>query len=197
MKFIILSIFLLLSSCSNSDKKVESLAIASYDGNQKQCIDLLKTSETKVVSKVGEGVGIASSYLLSGVAGAADVVAFIASGVAVGIVLCGPFVMIDGQVHSKAMSACSNVIQSYLYQENGLNFSAAKAVYSKTTSWRCPDFSSLALRIRKVSDCLKGNGQVEDARKQLALFLDSPAAEICLKKKDEVELRFALQSIEQ
>ncbi len=188
MKTLFISLALLASCASNSEKKFRKLL------DQGKCeeasINIPLFEVNKASSKLQSYTGRTISYILTGAAYGVDSIYFVAGGIILPTIVCGPLIILSDRLGTasnthykskggeKCFESVHNKTQKYDIFENRKNF--GKEVYNKTLKQRCPNFDFAVKPIIEIADCYHKTGDIKKSMDQLQILFSEEAMGGCI-----------------
>jgi hypothetical protein len=187
-------VLLLVSCASKPDAKFNKLL--KQNKCEEAALNIPDFTLQKTSAHVQALPGKGASYLLTSAAYGVDVVAFVASGIILPVLLCSPAIAIDVMAHSQGgmSSACVEVVMSEVTHKN--QKSLGYKTYKKTADIRCPNFEFTIDHIVEVAECYEKRNDKEKAIFQYMELTDPNTLGGCIDKEQIKNIQKRIQALE-
>ena len=186
-------VLLLVSCATKPDGKFRQLI------KQNRCEDAalnipdftLQKTKAHVEALPGKG----ASYILTSAAYGFDVVAYVASGIILPIIVCSPAIAIDvmAKADTGLTTACVVGVNDELTKgQKSLGYKT----YEKTEDFRCPNFEFTINHIVEVAECYEKRNDKQKAIVQYMELTDPKTLGGCIDKKQIKEIKKRIQALE-
>jgi hypothetical protein len=185
-----LFLFMALFSCSTQEHKFNNAI------NSGQCEDAIKnipsSTSSLLLKKTKHISGTIASYLVTGVTYGTEVTVYVTGGIVGGIVVCSPFIMLEGAAksHGDASVRCIGEVSGNIMSGNKFGKFGEK-VYDGTGPWRCPDLTDLSEGLRRVATCYEAKNNKENllkAKEQLDIIRNHEFESACVNDQERAEI---------
>lgn len=173
-------IFSIIMSCTQIPKN------SVVKGSIKKCDDIFKEraleEDLMIHKSLLNGLGNLTSYTLSGAGYVGDLVVFLASGVAVPLVLCSPtYPLLRAPSAGELVVRCWGYVghKSYTGTKKLVGGYLGENIYNSTEPLRCPDIEWLKVALNDVASCYRENGDMNLYNEQVNLIKSNKLLNTC------------------